>query len=316
MTLLAFAATVVLLSCKAQTIPTAPPVSTDTPTSTRTATVTKTPTGTPTVTNTPNATQTVAATESMIPTGTPSSTPTSTATATPTPTPGGGLLPGSVVFTAFITDGNAQQAFAPLVSLNSGITIYLTNMAWDPTQSGLTTYSGQTGNFVSSYGGANSTSGTTYNPEGILQYVSGASVPAFTTLFSWQSNSKDVTGASGQTANGSDSFTGLGGASGVTFLLDSTNAIGDKLFAFTAAGVSSGGVVTGPVTFLAGLIWGEDTWTTSGSISSLNYYDTYLPNDLVNGGVTYATDLFPIVQQQPGRYQSLHFSQYEPRCSP
>ncbi len=335
----AFLGAVILVSCKSQTIPTASNTPTFTPTITRTPTITltpqftstltntatqsSTPTNTGTVTNSPTITltpvlsytitTTPTITDSPTITNTPTITPTVTATASPTVTPTptnipSGLLPGQVFFTGFITNGNAQQAFTAAVTLAAGTTIYLTNEAWDNTLTGLTTYSGETGNFVSSYTGGNSTSGTTYNPEYFLQYVTGGQIAPFTTVFSCQAKSGNL--GAGQLQSG-DVFTSLGpgaASGGTSFLLDSTNATGDKLFAFTAANVNSSGVVTGPVTFLAGIIWGPDSWM-SGPIGAQNYYDSCLPQDLQGTGVTYATDLSQLFNADSGYFNTANTNQ-------
>ncbi|HEY5038721.1 MAG TPA: hypothetical protein VIJ93_06590, partial [bacterium] len=253
--LMVLAAGNMLVSCTAQNIPTGPPTPTFTPT--RTLVSTNTPTWTMTGTLVVTATPTITA------------------------TPLYGLGPGSVAFTAFLTNGNGQQAFIPLVPLNAGTTIYLTNMAWDDSGysgMGVTANTGATGGFQSAYTGAYS-AGTSMSPELILQYVSGSSVPADTTLFSWSNRAGNVAGSAAQMGPG-DTFTGIPTSLGVTYILDSANVTGDKLIAFTSPNVDPNtGAISSPVVFLGAVIWGPDTWTPSGT-SPANYYDSVRPPGL------------------------------------
>ncbi len=71
----------------------------------------------------------------------------------------------------------------------------------------------------------------------------------------------------------------VSGNAGSTYLVLNHNGEGQKILAFTiSAGVTQ---------YLAGLIFGPDTWQTSGSV--VNYWDSY--NPLSTYGSTYTTDL-------------------------
>ncbi len=280
-------------------------VTTDTPTNTLTLTLTPDPSDTPTSTatsttsDTPLATDTSTSTLSATATTDPSDTSTPTITNTPTVTSvvvSNPLQPGDIGFTGLITNGNGEQAFVSPVSLVGPVTIYLTNMAWDGSGNsgtGLTASTGDTGNFVNTYTGTYSAS-TSYTGESILQYIvpSGTSLPPWTTVI--LSGGKTTTGP--QLLGGA--VTGISGTagSGVTFIKDSGNQVGDKFIAFQAAGVNltTGtnpvSAVTGPVTFLGAAIWGGDSWTSSGTPA--DYFDTWLPPGLTTATATDLSMLF------------------------
>lgn len=260
--LLAGTGVILMVSCTAQSIPTAPPTPTHTP---------GLPTSTPTVTQTPTSTWT--------PGG-----PTATFTLSPTitNTPSAGQLPvGSVLFTGILTNGNAQQSFIVNQSISAATNIYLTNMAWDKTLTGLTAQDGSSGNFVSTYADTVNSGSASFTAETIIEY-STSSYAAYSQVFSFGNTGE--TGAAGQPGNGT--FSGA-----VTYLKDSGNATGDKIIAFQAAGVNTSTyAVTGPVTFLGAVIFGPDPWQSSGAVSE--YYDSYLPPGLSASNSTNLNTLY------------------------
>ncbi len=226
---------------------------------------TNTSTSTPTITNTPTATSLVTNTS----TNTPTITATPTITNTPLP-----LGPGSIVFTALLQNGCSEFDLVAPGGLAGGTTIYFTNGSYNPT-SGVVTFIEPDPNV--------SGNGVT---EGVIAYVVpsgglGAYVPV---AVSKLSNDDDML-AGGSLVDISDApgDTASEGVSTEPFLIFNHNGEGHKIIAYSTTGANS----TGVTTYLAALIFGPDTWQTSGSVT--NYWDSYLPQGLTSG--TNAMDL-------------------------
>lgn len=273
------AGTLILASCTAKII-SPNPAPTNTPTVTHTPQNTATNTPSPTITSTPNETATFAGTATVILTATPSPTPSSTPSATPTAT-SSGLGAGSIAFTGLTYNGNSEVSFINLVAIPASEVIYFTNYSYDVTaNSGA---GGLVDESISCCGITSPSSNGLTVIEGTVSWTApGAGLPALTQVVF----GKNIPlGTIGTMAN-------VAGAGGSTYLVLNHNGNGHKVLAFT---VPSAGVTN----WLAGVIFGPDTWQTSGSISTSASYglaggsgpafwDSYLPPGL---DVTTSTDL-------------------------
>ena len=229
-----------------------------TPTDTPTDSPSSTPTLTPTITETLFTTATATASPTDSPTDSPTSTPTETATTTPsnsptaTATAGASLAPGAVVFTGFLQNGNSEFGFVSPVGLGAGQVIYFTNESYSASANALVSFTGQT---------TQVTGGTI--AEGIISYtVGGGGLSAFSQVVI----SKVSSVFQGGTISGA--------------LTLNKDGSGHKLLAFT---VPSAGVTQ----YLAGLIFGPDTWLPNGTAPT-TFYDSNLPPGLDS---TTSTDL-------------------------
>lgn len=224
-----------LISCTATAIPTAPPTPTPTP---------RPPTNTPTQTYTKTAT----------PTGT-YYTATPTITATPTNTPPGGIGPGAIAFTGLAYNGNSQVSFANTVALPDNQVIYFTNYSYDNTAN-----SGAGGLVDESTSCCTSGSNGLTVIEGTVSWTAPAGgLPAFTQV---------VFGKTGTLAVGT--IANFAGAGSNAYLVQNHNGSGHKVLAYVTTGAAS----TGVTTWLAGIIFGPDSWLSTGPISSNASYDT------------------------------------------
>jgi hypothetical protein len=223
---------------------------TDTPTVTDTATETPTPGG-------PTDTPTDSPTNS--PTGNPTSTATLTATVTSTSLPS--LSAGNIAFTAFVQNGSSEFAFAPTVNLSAGQVIYFTTDSYDGSISGLKNFTGADPNA--------SGNGVT---EGTLSYTVGTGgLDAYTQVVISKTNNDPNSLQGG-------SLTALAGASTSNgpYLILNHNGEGHKIIAYSlSAGVTQ---------YLAALIFGPDTWQTSGPVA--NWWDSYMPPGLSISNIT------------------------------
>jgi hypothetical protein len=238
------------------------------PTATFTATNSFTVTNSPTITNTLTPTNTnIVGTNTFTGTPTLTGTPTNSPTVTSSPTvtatiPTSGSA-GLVAFTAFIQNGSSEFSFVAPSGLAANQVVYFTNDSYDNTAGGLVAFatpdpSGATGQGVT---------------QGIISYTApaaglGAMVPV---VISKTTN--DANKLQGGT------LVNVAGNLGDTFLVLNHNGEGEKILAFT---IPSAGVTQ----YAAGLIFGPDTWKTSGTVT--NYWDSYMPPGLNSN---YATDL-------------------------
>ncbi|HVM32900.1 MAG TPA: hypothetical protein VMU88_07185 [bacterium] len=270
--------------------PTFTATTTQTQTATQTPTVTLTPTWTlsPTVTQTPavsftdtftptvTATPTVTLTSSNTPTvtdtftATPTNTSTVTSTVTPTPTATATMVtlnPGDVAIIAMLRNGNSQFAFVNTTTSNlpSGTVIDFTNYSWDGSGAGALSDQSTT---ILSYPAT--------VIEGIISYTVGSSgLAPFTPVVIGDTSNAQNTLQGGTLAN----VAGLGG----TKLVFNHNGSGDKILAFQVPSA-------GTTVFLAGVLFGPDTWQTSGPVTQ--FYDSYLPPGLSASNSTDLSNLW------------------------
>ncbi len=275
------AGTLALVSCNAKIISPVP-APTNTPTFTHTPmfTPTSTPTNLNGYTSTPTTTPTPTATNLNGYTSTP------TASATPTATNLAGQNPGDIAFTGLTYNGNSEVAFVATTLIGPGQVIYFTNESYDASVTGLVNES-----FNCCDDGAGN--GLTI-VEGVISYtVGGSGLSAYKQVVI--GNPKDETQQlQGGTVAGVSG--GYGVTTGTSWLVNNHNGNGHKILAFA---VPSAGVTD----WLAGVIFGPDSWQTTGSINpSANitiggavsatgpaFWDSYLPSALTSG--TDAIDL-------------------------
>ncbi len=270
---------------------------TDTPANTDTITdtpaVTSTPTGSPTIPNSPTFTGTY--------TNSPTVTPTTTSTVSPTPLPN--LNPGDISFTGFVQNGSSEFSFISTKNLAAGQVIYFTNDSYDPTQGGLVTENlnypstASSVTFTSAQGNNVVISGGSSNPttvsEGIIAYTVGSGGLTLGNQVVLSKQGNDIPQQQGGSAvsvaglNNSGSGTVYNATTTVTSnwagLILNHNGTGDKVLAFTVSG--------GVTQYIAGLIFGPDTWQSTGSIGSTvissntipYFWDSYLPSNLTSG---------------------------------
>ena len=244
---------------------------TDTPTITMTPTVTSDPSDTPTVTSTSTPTNTSTATSTFTQTatltttntvtGTFTATVTSTITVTNTPMPN--LTPGAIAFTGFVQNGNTQISFVPVGgSLPASQVIYFT------------TYSYNGIGLVDESVTVAATATTVL--EGITSYTAPATgLGAFNQVIMGNSGTNQLFG--GSIAN-------VAGTSGKNYLVLNHNGAGHKVLAYT---------VSGPVTqYIAALLFGPDTWQTSGAVTA--FWDSYLPSSLSTANSTDLSTLWTV----------------------
>ncbi len=242
---------------------------TNTPTSTSTNTVTNTPTSTVTNTITNTPTNTVTSTRTNTVTDTPTNTSTNTTTNSPTSTPTTGTIPnlnpGDVAFTGLLYNGCSEFDFVSTKPLGAGQTIFFTNQSYDDSLGGLATPAvgvTETAQVVltdsvnTSQGGAITISTKTGVTEGTVNYVTNATtgLSAYTQV-SIASTSNDADQLQGGTASGNLTF--------------NHNGVGNKILAFT--------VSAGVTQYVGGVIFGPDSWQTSGSIGSQSVSGTTYP---------------------------------------
>jgi hypothetical protein len=184
-------------------------------------------------------------------------TPTSANVGFPTLSPG---QAGSIAFTGVMTNGNSQFSFVSTTNFPAGVTIYFSNYSYDKTANG-----GQGGLVDES---TNATASSVY--PGTLGAISWQANMATTII---ESTTNYVTGSSGLSAYnevvlGTGSLANVlqGGTSPGGLTLNH-NGAGCKILAWVGAPVTIGQLISASVTFVAALMFGPDTWTSSGSIA-------------------------------------------------
>ncbi len=220
---------------------------TNTPTDTATDTITDTITNTPAITSTPTGTPTQTATSTI--TATLTNSPTVTVTSTPLPN----LTPGSIAFTGFVQNGSSEFSFVAPNGLPASQVVYFTNEGYNATSGALFS------NNVTV--GADSVTIV----ESVVSYTASA-----TGLGSY------VPVVISKVANDPNLLQG-GTASGNLTL--NHNGLGHKILAFT--------VSAGVTQYVAGLIFGPDSWLPNGTVP-VTFYDSNLPTGLDS---TTTTDL-------------------------
>jgi hypothetical protein len=71
----------------------------------------------------------------------------------------------------------------------------------------------------------------------------------------------------------------IAGSGGSPYLVLNHNGAGHKILAWVGNPITVGQPISG-VTFIAAIIFGPDTWASSGSITSGAFWDSYLPSNL------------------------------------
>ncbi len=193
---------------------------------------------------------------------------------------------GDIAFTGIVFNGDSQFSFVPTTNISAGVSIFFTNYTYDPTNSSSSIAplvdESTTSTSSSNYPGIGSVNwegvtvggnGVTIS-EGTIAYVVGSTgLGAFSQIIiSNTSNAPDV-------LFGGSVYPVAPVASGsATFLTMNHNGAGQKILAYA---------VNGPVTtFVAGIIFGPDTWTTSGSVGQGAFWDSYLPSGLTTANST------------------------------
>jgi hypothetical protein len=189
------------------------------------------------------------------------------------------LSAGDVAFTGLTLNGNSQFSFVFTSDINPNVSVYFTNYTYDPNQGGFVDES-TTDSASSNWPGQGTivwhSMATTITEGTVLYTTSSSGLHAYTPIIiSNTSNSSNSLQSGTVTA-----VDGNTGSASTPYLVFNHNGAGHKIFAYTASG--------GVTTFLAGLIFGPDSWTTSGTISLFNFWDSYLPTGL---GSTNSTDL-------------------------
>jgi hypothetical protein len=206
------------------------------------------------------------------------------------------LGPGSIVITGVVTNGNSQFSFVPTTNISAGTTIYFSNWNWDNTANS------NAGGFDNNNPGATGTSNwpgtgtsgtletwnsvnTTTIAGGIIGYL----VPPSTGL----SAGTQVI-ISQNTANtnlqGGSLVANSGGANTKGLTLNH-NGAGQPIYAFITSqttAVSRTTVTSSNATFLSAVLFGPDTWQTTGPILPNHFWDSVLPPGLTS---TTSTDL-------------------------
>lgn len=196
--------------------------------------------------------------------------------------------PGSIAFTGFVMNGNSQFSFAAAATFSAGTTIFFTNYSYDATTNTLVDESTSAGSF--SYWPDSSTGQlyaweanmATTITEGTVAYVVGAGglTPYQSVVISNTSNAQN------QLQGGA--VYNVAGSGGSAYLVMNHNGAGHKILAWVGSPITVGQTISAGSTFIAAVIFGPDTWTTSGSIPNGNFWDSYLPSNL---GLQSSTDL-------------------------
>jgi hypothetical protein len=119
--------------------------------------------------------------------------------------------------------------------------------------------------------------------EGTIAFVvgSGGFSPYQTAVISNPSNAQNQLPTGATVSN-------VAGAGGNAYLVMNHNGAGHKILAWVGSPITVGQPISSGVTFIAAIIFGPDTWTTSGSITPGAFWDSYLPSNL---GLQSSTDL-------------------------
>ncbi|HTA77286.1 MAG TPA: hypothetical protein VK791_09030 [bacterium] len=187
--------------------------------------------------------------------------------------------PGDIAFTGVIYNGNSEFSFVPTTNIAAGVTIFFTNYSYDPTNSssplGGSLVDESTTIYPSSnYPGIGTvTWSTVVNgnstgiTEGTVAYTVGSSgLAAYSQVIIGNTSN-----SSNQLQFGTVTLVS-GGAAGSNWLLLNHNGAGHKILAYTLNGSN--------FNYVAAVIFGPDTWQTSGSIGAGAFWDSYLPASL------------------------------------
>ena len=216
---------------------------------------------------------------SPTPTPLPCGYPGPTCTPTDTATPGGGLNPGDITITGLTFNGDSEISFVSTTGLTAGQVLYFTNYSYDATVPGLVDES-----TTCCTSGSNNLTVT----EGVISFTAGSGgLSAYNQVIIGNTGNQTNVLQGGAVA----SVTGNGGNPWLVF---NHNGNGHKVLAYC---VPSAGVTT----WLTGVLFGPDSWQTSGSIGSSvsttvgtstvslpAFWDSYLPPGLNS---TNSTDL-------------------------
>ena len=202
------------------------------------------------------------------------------------------MNPGDIAFTGLNENTNSQFSFVSSKALSKGVTIYFTNYSYDTTVPGLVDESVSISSAlaVTAADGVVASESTTVT-EGTISYVVGsAGLSAYNQVVIGYTTNEPNLPQGGAVNN-------IAGAGGNTYLVWSNNGTGHKLLAYT--------VSAGVTQYIAGLIFGPDSWQTSGPIASGNFWDSYLPPGLSS---TTSTDL-------SGYWNSGNFNNYDTKTT-
>ena len=187
---------------------------------------------------------------------------------TTTPNP----IAGSIAITGILQNGNSSFSFVNTTASNipSGTVIYFTNFGWDGT------LNNNTGGFVDESFDSASSPSTMASEEGTISFTLTAALPPYTEV---------VIGSVGgnQSTYGTVANAGNGTVSGISnnsnnYIYMNHNGDGDKLFVYEASSAVAPGASTVGVTFINAVIFGPNTWMTSGNpIPANDCWDSYLP---------------------------------------